>query len=384
MKRGFTLIELLVFLGIFSTIIVTFITILVTMLNIQANEAAATEVEEQGQFILQQIQYYVSGARLIDMTQDLSTSTLVVRPVSGSGNPTTIALQPAGSAATSGAMALQQGVNGAWQLLTSDKVSVSHVSFTRHYNLGGSSAAFGEESVSYTYTVSATSTNGGQYSQAFQSSVAVLNPVPKIAMIQQASAADNAPSVSSLGGAYATNNEAGDLLIAVVANTASGASVSVSDTAGNTWNKIASMPYAAYNEELNVFDAVNAVNSSNTVTASFGSGAGYASLYLYEYRGASTSSPLDASSSQLQPDTQTPSSGMANPTSSVELVFGATYNGSTGEIPSAGSGFTIETSSTVSHVFAEDATQYITGSIAATWQYSGTTPSSSALVVTFR
>jgi len=72
------------------------------------------------------------------------------------------------------------------------------------------------------------------------------------------------------------------------------------------------------------------------------------------------------------------------PNSPVELLFGATYNGVPGEIPSAGSGFTLETTSTVAEVFAEDMNQYITGAVAAGWQYTNTTPSSSALIVTFR
>ena len=140
------------------------------------------------------------------------------------------------------------------------------------------------------------------------------------------------------------------------------------------------------NEKLTVFDALNAKNSSNTVTASFGPGAGYATLNIYEYRGASTSSSFDASSTQLQPDTQTPSSGSANATSAVELLFGVTYNGNTSEIPSAGTGFTLESSSTASvgNVYVEDSTQYVTGPVAATWQYSATTPSSTALIVTFK
>jgi hypothetical protein len=231
--------------------------------------------------------------------------------------------------------------------------------------------------------MAATGANSQQYSAQFQSSAVVFAPVGKIAMIQQTNAANNGPIVSTLATTYATNNEAEDLLVAVVANTGSGASISLSDSAGNTWTQVASAPYAAYNANLTVWNALNAKNSSNTVTASFGAGAGYATLFLYEYRGASTSSSFDTSSTQLQPNTSLPSSGPANPTSSVELILGAGYNGTTAEIPSAGSGFTLETSSTVSHTFAEDSTQYITGPVAATWQYMGS-PSSSVLVATFK
>lgn len=592
MKKGFTLIELLVFFSIFTIVIVAFITILVSLTNVQGNESAVSAVNEESQYLLQQIQYYVSSARLVDMTQDIAQNKLTLREFSSSQDPTYISsgisfvqststaadgatssatfattttagdfiivasglyglenmtstvsdsagnkytpvfiapspcndncslalwyaqnivggpdtihttwsfpgwnetsiheysglnstspfdqynvsdTDPTGSSVTTGAVTitnsdellfsmvytypypnplasttissgwrqreyigtlgfgaggiatadeivttagtysnlfggepstdilegaiatfeglspgaayLTQGSGGSAQVLTSNKVTISNLSFTHHYNLNSSSSAFGTDSVSYSFTMSATSTNNKNYSQTFQSSVAVLDPVPKIVLLQQASTANNNASVSGVSSTYYTNNEAGDLLLAVVANTTSTATSTVSDTAGNTWTQVASTTYPAYNTRLAVFAATNASSGPNTVTAKFGPGAGYVSLFIYEYRGAATSSSFDASSTQLQPNTQTPSSGFANATSTVELLFGVTYNGSTSEIPSAGSGYTLETSSTVSHVFVEDSTQYITGPIAATWQYSGTTPSSSALIATFK
>lgn len=591
-KRGFTLIELIVFIAIFSIIIVSLIAIFVSLVQVQSNQSAVASVNEESQFLIQQINYYVSSARLIDMTQDVAGSTLVLRELSsqdptyisppaislveaasfsapaGGGSstvtfntPTTagelIVVEaytgPAGNSITaptdnkgdtyteaydvtgiggaysyslwyaanvpagvvnvsstpgtgntnselsliaahytgiaisnpldvynatstgelspwaSGAVTtgqadelmigqafewsnigltptgnwvaeatstdypnntymmftqqivdsvqmnasntgtetpdtgyvypgiatfkiltnpvyLTQGVNGTAQTLTSNKITVSNLSFVRHYNLNSRSSAFGTDSVSYSFTMSSPSTNGSTYSQTFQSSVPVLNPVPKIVLLQQASAEASTTSVSAISSTYYTNNETGDLLLAVVSNSTSSATTSISDTAGNTWSLVASTSYPAYNEKLTVWDALNAKNSSNTVTANFGPGAGYATLNIYEYRGASTSSSFDASSTQLQPDIKTPSSGSANATSAVEMLFGVTYNGNTSEVPSAGTGFTLESSSTASvgNVFIEDSTQYITGPVAATWQYSATTPSSTALIVTFQ
>lgn len=603
-KRGFTLIELIVFIAIFSIIVVSFITIFVSLVQVQSNQSAVASVNEESQYLIQQIQYYVSSARLIDMTQDVAGNIITLREYSSSQDPTYISpgisfiqatttdgdgccqtltstatfvstttagdfiivdagtgngtnatyatgtisdtqgntftlatstLNPNASSSiylyyaanikggtdtvtfawtnplirayqlaiseysgiaktnpldqvnwsgssvyplnalttgnvttanasdmlysfiffgppafgivptvssgwtlraqnedenifidsadddissigtysntfsslsssffgitqiaafkaapgiggSSGAVYLTEGVNGSPQTLTSNKVTVSNLSFTRHYNLNSSSSPFGTDSVSYSFTMSASSSDGSTYSQTFQSSVPVLNPVPKIVMLQQASAVNNSVSMSAVSSTYYTNNETSSLLLAVVTNTTSSATTSLSDTAGNTWNLVASTSYPAYNEKLTVFDALNAKNSSNTVTASFGPGAGYATLNIYEYRGASTSSSFDASSTQLQPDTQTPSSGSANATSAVELLFGVTYNGNTSEIPSAGTGFTLESSSTASvgNVYVEDSTQYVTGPVAATWQYSATTPSSTALIVTFK
>jgi len=375
-RTGFSLIELLITMAIFSIVAISFTVVFIAIVNVQTHQSSRTEVSQQSQFLVQQLQYYIGSARLADMSLDAVTTTLTLRMSS-------LTLDPAIVTVASGTVYLTQG-SGAPQPITSNRVSVSSTSFTRHFNFG-SSTAYGTESISFSFVMSENTSNTTMsYSQNVQSSAAVLAPVPKIALLQQAKAEGNSPSVTALAASYGTMNEAGDLLLALTANSTSSASVSVSDSAGNSWSKIGSISYPAYNEAMNVFAAVNAKNGSNTVTAAFGSGAGYASLFVYEYRGAATASSFDVSSTQLQAAMQAPSSGSVTPNSPVELLFGATYNGSTSEIPSAGSGFMFETSSTVTHVFAEDMDQYITGPVAAAWQYTNTTPSSSVLIVTFR
>src|SRR5665213_2816821 len=79
MKRGFTLIELLVFIAIFTIVIVSLVTIFISLTNIQSNESVVSAVNEESQFLLQQIQYYISLARLIDMTQDNTGSHIFLR-----------------------------------------------------------------------------------------------------------------------------------------------------------------------------------------------------------------------------------------------------------------------------------------------------------------
>jgi len=377
MKRGFTLIELLIFISIFSIIIVAFITILVAMVNLQTAQSASAGVEQQGQFLIQQVQYYIESARLVDMAQDVAMGTLTVREFNLAQDPTSIM-------ASSGTAYLQQGFGAAQQPLTAATVSVSNLSFTRHYNVGTSSDAFGTDSVSFSFTLSATSTNNKSYVQSFQSAAATFAPVGKIALVQQASGTYNNPSVTGFHASYPTNVELGDLLIAVVANTTSSPSLIVSDSIGNKWTQIASTSYPAYNSQLTFFDATTTANTADTVNVTSTPAVGYAVLSIYEYRGASSSAPFDASSSQLQPNTPYPSSGQANATSAVELIFGADQNPNSAEAPSPGTGFTLEASSTVAqHLFIEDMVQYVTGPVAAAWQYTGS-PSSTAAVVTFR
>ena len=382
MRRGFTIVELLVFIAIFSTVMVGFVTMLIAVVRVNSRQSSASDVATQGQFLLQQIQYYVQSARIVDMALDTATSTLKLRETTSTIDPTSITL-------SNGTIYLQQGVGGALQSLTSNKVMVSSISFIRHYALNNSSTAYGTDSVSYSFTMSnntSTTSVTQKYSQSFQSSVAVLAPVPKIALIQQAKTEVNNAGIGTVSSTYPSNNTLGNMLIAVVSNTGTSTAVfTISDSASNTWTKIGNPSYVAYNNELTIFSALNAKNSSNTVTVSSTVNADYPSLFIYEYRGAATSSSFDASSTQTQTSTVSVSSGFASPTSTVELLFGVSYSGVsiTTAVPSAGTGFTLQTSSTVSNTTIEDANQYITGAVAGTWTYSQVT-SSSAFIATFK
>lgn len=384
LRRGFTLIELLIFVAIFSLTMAAFITIFISIVGTQSQQSYANEVQTQGQFLMQQIQYYVQSARLIDMAQDSATTTLKLREAAASSS-----IDPVIFTLATGTIYLQRG-SGTLQALTSNKVSVSNLSFTHHYNLNSSSSAYGTDSISFSFAISSAGiaiTSPQYYSQTFQSSAAVTAPVPKISLIQQAVGTNNNASVSTVNASYAISNATSDLLIAVVSNTGtSTATTSVSDTASNTWTLIASTSYPAYNQKTVIYDAPNAKSSSNTVTASFGNSVNYPILAIYEYRGAATSSSFDASSTQTQSNTASPSSGSASPTSSVELLFVAMYSNPSTEIPAAGSGFALETTSTLSTnaLYVEDAGQYITGPVSGGFSYSATAPSSSVTLITFK
>jgi prepilin-type N-terminal cleavage/methylation domain-containing protein len=380
-RRGFTLIELLVFSAIFALIIGAFITILITVVTTQTQQSASAEAQQQGQFLLQQFQYYIESARLVDMTQDVATSTLVLRESisSSSYDPTIFTL-------TNGTVYLQQGAGGTPQPLTSNKVTISSLSFTRHYNVNSTSSPLGTDSVSYSFIVSSSAGNQANYSESFQSSASVFASVPKIALIQQTKSENNTSvAVSSIGKAFPTNNESGDLLLAVVANQTVVTST-VADTNGNTWVKIANVIFSP--DILTLYAATNASSGPDTVTATFGGGgATYPSLYLYEYRGASTSTSLDANSAQGQSSTSTPTSPFVSPLSTVELLFGIDDNAyPTNAVATPGAGYTLETSSTVNNstqVFVEDQNQYISSPVAASWQFNMLT-TSTAMIATFR
>lgn len=376
MNRGYTLIELLAFLAVFSLVIIGLTGTFVAMLNVNTRQSAASEVNQQSQFLLQQMQYYVSAARIVDMPQDSPTSTLVLRSFTAGQDPISIRLD-------NGAVYLQQGAAAIWTPLTSSQVLVSQFLVTRHYNSSTSSLAYGTESVSFSFTMSATSTNNAQYSRTFQSSAVVSAPVPKIAMIQR-TRGDS--FTNAIDATYPTNNQSGSLLLAVI--TVAGAPLtSLSDTAGNTWSLLASSSCAScFNTKLNLFGAWNAKSGSNKVSGQYSFAGGVTSLFIFEYRGASTSSPLDVSSTAYQLNLLNPSSGLVSPTSTLELLFGATApRSTTGEVPSVGPGFMLEASSASPLVFIEDAVRYITEPVEANWQYFRTpAPDSISLIATFK
>jgi type II secretory pathway pseudopilin PulG len=159
-KRGFTLIELLIFTAVFSFVVVTFITIFVTVINIQGRESSQSEVNGQSQFLLQQVQYYVERASLIDMAQDTPAGTLKVYLGVNSQDPTYLTL-------SSGTVYLQQTATGSLQALTSPRVTVSSLTFTRHANPPG------HDSVGVAFTMAYNTTNPKLiFSQMLQTSIA--------------------------------------------------------------------------------------------------------------------------------------------------------------------------------------------------------------------
>jgi hypothetical protein len=303
--------------------------------------------------------------------------TLVLRGSNAAQDPTFIS-------AVSGTVYLWQGTGGAIQALTSNKVVVKNLSFTRHFSANGSSA-YGADSVSYSFTMAANTANATKInSQTFQNSAVVRAPVPQIARLQQAKA--ESASASSLSAAYPTANTSGNLLIAIVSNTGSSSAVfGISDTAGNAWTTAANPKYPAYNQEATVFYAANAKSGVNTVTVSSTATVANLSLFIYEYRGATTTVAAQVGA-QLQANNASPSSGSITPTTAgVGLVMGLLYSNPSGvEIPNAGSGFAVITTSSLSATYVEDMNAYVTSPLSATWQYPTQSPSSSAAIILFK
>ncbi len=159
MKRGFTLIELLIATAIFTLVIVAIIGIFVTVVGVQGRQTSSAAVEEESQALLQKIQYYVELSSYVSSTVDVATTTLTLRMPSSSMDPTVINL--------SGGTVFLTQATGTPTALTSNRVTVPSLSFTRHSNPPG------HDSVSVAFTIAYQTSNIKQaFSQALQTSIA--------------------------------------------------------------------------------------------------------------------------------------------------------------------------------------------------------------------
>ena len=118
--------------------------------------------------------------------------------------------------------------------------------------------------------------------------------------------------------------------------------VTVTDSAGNTYTDAVSQAQTADGSQVHLFYAKNIAGGANTVTAHFSASNTHPWLAIYEYSGLSTTSPLDQKAS-AQGNSTTPNTG-ATPitTSANELVFVGAGLPSTSTITvTGGSGYTL-------------------------------------------
>lgn len=158
-RRGLSLVELLLFAGIFSAVMIGFITIMVAVIRVQSRQSAAVEVNQQSQFLLQQFQYYIERSSLVEMPQDASLDTLTLRMREAPEDPTVIRL-------SGGVVYIKKGAAPEEQFTTT-KVTVSNLAFTRRANPPG------RDSVNLSFTMEYNTLNiTSGFVQFLQTSVA--------------------------------------------------------------------------------------------------------------------------------------------------------------------------------------------------------------------
>lgn len=159
-RKGYTLVELLIFLAISAVALVSFVGILVVVVQLQVRQSSTGSVQQESAALLQQMQYYVQNSSLVNIPIDAAgTSTLSLRMASSSADPTIISL-------SNGTVYLQQGSATATPL-TSSRVTISNLSFVRHANPPS------KDTVSISFTTSYNAPTGTEqfFAQPFQTAI---------------------------------------------------------------------------------------------------------------------------------------------------------------------------------------------------------------------
>jgi hypothetical protein len=198
------------------------------------------------------------------------------------------------------------------------------------------------------------------------------------------SAATQGSAVTSVSAQFPSANAAGNLIIAFVRMSSTSQTVTVTDTAGNTYTDAVSQVQTVDGHQVHIFYAKNINGGANVVTASFSATNNHPWIALYEYSGLNTTAPLDQTANAQGSSSSASSGATAVTTSSNELVFAATglpasYTGSV----SAGTGYALMQQDTgTSPAANEAATTSSTGSVAGVFSL-GSASNWTAVVATF-
>lgn len=156
-RAGFTLIELIIFVAIFTVAMGAFMGVFTNVSGVAVRQSSTAEVHSQSQFLLQTIQYYVERSSLIDMPADTPSDTLRLWMSDSAADPILI---------FSDGVYVMLNTGGPEESITSNKVEVSDLTFTKHSHPGG------KDSVSVSFTVAYATNNPTQrFSQSLQTAV---------------------------------------------------------------------------------------------------------------------------------------------------------------------------------------------------------------------
>jgi hypothetical protein len=199
----------------------------------------------------------------------------------------------------------------------------------------------------------------------------------------QTNAAQGA-GVKSLSVSFASANAPGNLIIAFVRMSTASQTVTVSDTAGNTYADAVAQPQTTDGHQIHIFYAKNIRSGANTVTASYSGTNNHPWLAIYEYSGLSTTNPLDQTAKGQGSGTAVSTGATPSTSSANELVFAAAgfvnnYSG----IVTAGAGYSLQQQNTAKSRAANEVQLAVSaGSFTGTFSLSSST-NWSAVLATF-
>jgi RHS repeat-associated protein len=154
-----------------------------------------------------------------------------------------------------------------------------------------------------------------------------------------ASPSSGPPPTTSATLSFASNNTAGNWIAVCVRAGVPGETISVSDSRGNTYQKVDQFNEIIDGDTLAIFYAENIAGGANTITVTDTTPATLR-IAILEYSGVATSNSLDVTATATGTSVS-PNSGSATTTANGELLVGMIMAGSAATF-TAGSGYTTE------------------------------------------
>jgi type II secretory pathway pseudopilin PulG len=140
-KKGFTLVEILIYIGLLSISGALLSGVLLNTTRIKNRQTAVVEVNNQLNFVLQSVQRSIMDSSVIDINNDVSTSTLILQMKDDTKNPTKIYI-------TDGILYKKEASNTA-QPLTNSMVVVDAVNFLKVSGYTGHDSVKVDLTISY-------------------------------------------------------------------------------------------------------------------------------------------------------------------------------------------------------------------------------------------
>ncbi len=162
-RKGFSLLEVIVYTAIIGVVGTLMTGILVSLLKIQNAQVATTEVHQQMNFVILNIQRIVRESSSIDMVTNVENGTLTLGMADSAENPTLIYK-------TGTKIYLRQGISMEVPL-TSNDVTVDDLQFTKI------SSATGYDTLKFTISMSNSTDNPQRaFTKTITSYIAHFNP----------------------------------------------------------------------------------------------------------------------------------------------------------------------------------------------------------------
>ncbi len=185
-----------------------------------------------------------------------------------------------------------------------------------------------------------------------------VNPVPSGPVLVQTASGTETAAASTLSGTFPAATGAGDLLVlsASVYTGATNHITSVTDSAGNTWNRVGAYDASGHYSDGELWYSANA-KPTNMVTAHTGSAA-FMAFEVLDFSGVATTAPLDTSNGTSNTGTSA-SSGTAASSVANELAVGfVAGHGNTQTITVTSPGYTAQSQQNTTGTVATVVTGY--------------------------